>query len=447
VAGEPRHDKDKDHFDSQAAELGIGCEACHGPGAAHVARHQNPLTRYAARRDAAPDPSIVNPARLDPERASEACGQCHSYFVPNDPEQWWDTGFTQSYHPGDALGSSRLVLDYARDSARGDVAIDASLDSVFYADGTIRVGGREWNGLLRSACFERGSGARRLSCLSCHQMHGPNPTDQLGEHGESNASCRTCHEGHVARPTEHTHHGRDSSGSLCVNCHMPYTTYALFKGIRSHRITRPSVELDASHPPNACNLCHQDQNLEWTRRWLERWYGRSHDEPGHDVAIEAALAAEQPSPVRQKSPAGDGAESWSAAAVALLTGDAATRVVVAHQLGWAKAQEVSGRHWQAQLLVNALDDPYAAVRFVAHRSLLTLPGFEGYDYDFDGPRSLRLSQQHEARHRALQNMSAPLGEGLLGTPALQMDAAGQIDRAFLDRLTATRDERPIRISE
>src|SRR5690606_17512420 len=36
VAGAPRHDASKDAFDTRAAELGVACEACHGPAAAHV---------------------------------------------------------------------------------------------------------------------------------------------------------------------------------------------------------------------------------------------------------------------------------------------------------------------------------------------------------------------------------------------------------------------------
>src|SRR5690606_7458013 len=43
VAGEPRRDPTGSAFDSTVAELGIACEACHGPGAAHVDRHRDPV--------------------------------------------------------------------------------------------------------------------------------------------------------------------------------------------------------------------------------------------------------------------------------------------------------------------------------------------------------------------------------------------------------------------
>jgi hypothetical protein len=64
VAGQPRHDPTRDVFETRVAELGIACEACHGPGAQHVAHHKNPVARYRQRMRDQPDPTIVNPARF-----------------------------------------------------------------------------------------------------------------------------------------------------------------------------------------------------------------------------------------------------------------------------------------------------------------------------------------------------------------------------------------------
>jgi hypothetical protein len=220
---------------------------------------------------------------------------------------------------------------------------------------------------------------------------------------------------------------------------MPYTTYALFKAIRSHRITRPGVSPSGQgQAPNACNLCHQDQSLAWTSDWQNRWYGTS--DPAPSAGADAGAAALERSSDRPD-------HNWSAAAVGLLSGDAASRVIWAYQLGWAKAQEASGRHWQAQLLAEALDDPYAAVRFVAHRSLLALPGFEGYSYDFIAPRPRRLDMQREARRLAQTNAGVPPERGRLPASALPLDATGRIEPGFVTRLSNARDSRPIRISE
>lgn len=416
VGGEPRHDSESDRFDTTVVELGIACEACHGPALEHVRRYRNPLTRYARRRDATPDPTIVNPAKLTPARSAEVCGQCHAYFVPLDAEAWWQNGFTRSYTPGAELAASRLILDYETELQRDDPLVSASIESIFFPDGTIRVGGREYNGLVRSPCYERAAPEERMTCTTCHELHGDasasieRPADQLKPEARSGAHCLSCHAAIGEALEAHTHHPAASSGSDCYNCHMPYTTYALFKGIRSHRVTSPNAT--SSHTLgtlNACNLCHLDRSLAWTAHALERWYG-------------------------QPAPQLTGAEAELPHSVlGLLRGDAATRVLSAYGMGWDVAQQVSGKTWQATLLAELLDDPYSAVRFVAHRSLQTLPGFAEHAYDFLAPAPERRRQRAEVRRMAHARASKT--------------APFVIDEAVIQRELALRDDTPISISE
>ena len=59
----------------------------------------------------------------------------------------------------------------------------------------------------------------------------------------------------------------------------------------------------------------------------------------------------------------------------LLNGDAGQRAIVAQSMGWAPAQQASGTGWLAPYLALMQQDAYDAVRYIAARSLATLPPF------------------------------------------------------------------------
>ncbi|MBX3233163.1 MAG: hypothetical protein KIT84_20440 [Labilithrix sp.] len=239
VAGEPRRDAAKDTWDTRAAELGVACEACHGPGAEHASLYRDPVARYARGRD----PKIVQPKKLAPERANAVCGQCHAYAFPRDEAAWWQDGYARTFRPGDTLAASRALLrPDAMNGEEGAPVIDAPASAIFWPDGDVRVGGRELNGLVGSRC--------KAGCLDCHAMHAGDPAGQLAP----GFTCLGCHDTERART--HSRHGPEV---LCVDCHMPKTSYALLEGVRSHRIAIPRAEHD-DLKPSACDLCHLDRN-------------------------------------------------------------------------------------------------------------------------------------------------------------------------------------------
>lgn len=420
--GQPAHDEASDLFATEATELGIACEACHGAGGEHIARHHNPIGRLLAHVRDAPDPSIVNPARLSAARASDVCGQCHAYFVPGDEARWWQTGFTRSFRPGDALEPARVLV---KPPSRGGSAnpapsasIDADVESLFWGDGTIRVGGRELNGMRASACFERGQGKRQISCLSCHSMHQSEPDDQLWNATDPDAPCRKCHEAIAARPSEHTHHAPNSAGSSCVGCHMPYTSYALFRGLRSHRIDSPSAESNVrTGKPNACNLCHVDRTLRWTAETLAAWYG----------VLTPSLPAS--------------AADTSLVLEKLLSGDAAERAIAAWALGREEARRAAGGDFQAPFLGQLLEDPYSAVRKVACDALVRFPDFSDFSCDFMADPAERARMNAEVTSRYLA------GTGRRRESALLFDATGALDRPRIADLLRARNDRPTTIAE
>jgi len=236
-------------------------------------------------------------------------------------------------------------------------------ESSFWSDGLVRVSGREYNGMSESPCFKRGE----LSCVSCHSMHQYADTDdQLTPNMNGNAACLQCHGDIAPKLAQHTHHGRESSGSLCYNCHMPHTSYGLLKAIRSHTITSPSVASSLqTGRPNACNLCHLDKSLAWTQERLNTWYG---------IATTNLPSDEADTP---------------ASVLWLLRGDAGQRALIAWHMGWTNAVETSGKDWLASCLAYALTDAYAVVRYVGQRSLKRLPGFEALAYDYVAPEADR----------------------------------------------------------
>jgi len=418
----PQPGFDGQDFETRAAEIGIACEACHGPAEDHAGTHRSPLERYARHLsgDEAGDPSIVNAARLDRRRSSEVCGQCHSFNRVLDLERWQTQGV--AYTAGDELEAHKAVLrysDHPSDPAllRQLAEEPHALVGRFWPDGTIRVAGREFNGLVESACYQHGE----LTCLSCHSMHDyQEAADQLTTNGSGDGACLDCHADLAADIEAHSHHPQESEGSRCMNCHMAHTTYGLFSAMRSHRIDSPIV---ASQQPNgrpdACSLCHLDQTAAWVQDHLAAWYGRRPvelDPDSREIATGVLLA---------------------------LRGDAAQRAIVAWHMGWEAAQEASGRDWQAAYLSGLLADPVAAVRQVARRSLATLPGYADFEYDYIGPPGERATRAAAA----LARWQARSGPRSAKPSVLLHGPGGELDRATVSRLRAGRDDTPLRIIE
>lgn len=418
--------------DTEVAELGIACEACHGPGGAHVAANQNPLRRYRQHADAGGDPTIVQPTRLGAARSAQVCGQCHSVNIlrQEHAEAWREHGLV--YRPGQDLHASNLVVEPAArtapELARVLRARPGFLADAFWADGEVRLSGREYQGLLGSPCYTRGHGSRQMDCSSCHAMHGGDgPTDatwsddQLRPGARGNAACVACHPalGTPAGLAAHSHHAADSPGSECMNCHMPHTAFGLMKASRSHRIHSPDVAVElATGRPNACNLCHLDQTLAWTAAALHRWYGRA----------VPALDAEQ-----REVAAG---VRW------LLTGDAAVRTLAAWSTAWPAATQTAGTAWLPPVLGRLLDDPYLAVRYQALRGLRQVPDLApalvGYDFLLPADAAAQFGNRVLAQWQA--------GAPFPAQPAVLLRPAG-VDAERLRQLHAQRNDRPVHIAE
>lgn len=400
VDGVPGLDAQTAAVRTTVAELGIACESCHGPAAKHVAAHR----RFRQTGDAVTDEAgLVDPSAITAKQGSEVCAQCHSITIFKDEDAWLAAG--RSHGPASGLSPWATLVQHPLigDGPWLDTLLaedESFIADRFWPDGGVRVSGREYNGIVESAC----AASEDFGCTTCHDMHGetsvdggPWNDDQLRPGEREGASCRGCHAEIAADVSAHSHHP-PGEGSNCINCHMPRTTYGLLKAMPSHRITSPSVEGSRRFGrPNACNLCHLDRTLGWTERTLAEWSGQA--SAGHD--------------------GGDTKESEVAIGLQwMLSGDAGQRALLAWHAGFAPSQRASGVAWLEPALVRLLRDDYLVVRIIAERSLETL-----------------------------ERSAGPAGAVAAARPEVGLLEDAQVDHELLDRLWADRDLRRISLAE
>ena len=418
------------HSDSSVSEFGISCESCHGKAEAHVR-----VRRAAKNSGTKPthDP-IVNPETISHELSSQVCGSCHAAImyhkdgIPYEPGKTWNTNVFELMDINDRT-KDYLTKHYGEvEYSEEDVAetVQVVMDGTFWADGQTRLVGREYTGLRKSACHLEGT----ISCTSCHKMHKSRSdsrskeewTDDLLNVGmRSDKACVQCHDSGQYATEKHTHHNATSTGSRCMNCHMPHTNYGLLKAARTHSISSPSVRetLETSRP-NACNLCHLDKTMSWTAKHLKDWYDMDSpklEKPWTDTA---------------------------ASIVGALRGDASVRALTAWHYGWKPAQDASDAgQWGPPILTLLMDDHYDAVRFIANRSLKSMPGYQDVGFDFLAPRN----ERHGVIRAIMGRWSERLPTRLANRAEILITADGNIDTKAVDAHIAKRDNRVVSIHE
>lgn len=210
-------------------ELGIGCEACHGPGALHVREMQTKKGRILAANEV--DTSIVNPAKLSPRLQDDICRECHQ---AGDAEVLYPGRSYLDFRPGTPLaGTIAIVKRPIREEQREEAnrleknpPVRGSLEQpMWWKNSTLEL----------SRCYQASHG--RLTCSTCHSTHHqPRPEDEKTAY---RAACLTCHTA-TSCTLKTDDKARVAVGDYCVSCHMEKRPVAgiAHSNDTKHRIVR-----------------------------------------------------------------------------------------------------------------------------------------------------------------------------------------------------------------
>ncbi|MCA3559518.1 MAG: tetratricopeptide repeat protein [Aestuariivirga sp.] len=228
-------------YKSHWAELTVGCEACHGPGGAHVAW---------AKGHGGEDPYAALP--MGPgQQAQElaVCGPCHARREAFSQVQ---PAAGAPFHDNYALALLTPDLYFPDGQQKDEVFILGSF--------------------LQSKMKARG-----VTCSNCHEPHGG------GLVAEGNAVCTQCHgtAGNDAFPSLrkadfdtplHHRHKQGSEAAQCVSCHMPGRSYMRIDPRRDHFFRRPDpLQSKAAGAPDVCTGCHAGKTAGWAAEQIAAW--------------------------------------------------------------------------------------------------------------------------------------------------------------------------------
>jgi Flp pilus assembly protein TadD len=249
------YDAKTDTYSTQWSEMTVGCEACHGPGSAHVAlanqaandgkgMHRSGLTVELDERHGVTwniDMQTGSASRSAPratDREIDVCAQCHARRGQFSNDYQAGRPFTDHYTPSLLTGG------------------------LYHPDGQQRDEVYNWGSFLSSRMYSKG-----VTCGDCHEPHGAKPR------APGNGVCAQCHLASRYDSASHHFHEAGSAGAACAACHMRTETYMVVDPRHDHsfRIPRPDLTVSIG-APNACNQCHRDRSAAWSAAEVRKRY-------------------------------------------------------------------------------------------------------------------------------------------------------------------------------
>lgn len=263
------YDPTADAFATAWSEIDVSCEACHGPGSAHVAWAERTgdtatapdaatarLTIDLNDRDGAAwifAPDSPTASRSTPRTSQteiEMCARCHARRA----------ALTDDYRHG------KPILDSHR--------VSLLTEPEYFADGQVLEEDYVYASFLQSRMHGAG-----VTCTDCHDPH----TARLRAPGDG--LCLQCHKQSVFGVVSHSRHATVEDADqqatpqptpqvTCVDCHMPVRTYMVVDDRHDHSFRVPRPDLSATlGAPNTCNACHDDQSSQWAAGHIAEWFG------------------------------------------------------------------------------------------------------------------------------------------------------------------------------
>ncbi len=243
------YDVKKATYNSTWRELNVSCQACHGPGSAHLdwANNQDKNKKNLPNKGL-----VINYSVMSSQQLVETCARCHS----------------RRYSVSQNDSHSHSFFD--------DFMPELLRENTYHSDGQILDEVYVYGSFTQSKMYQHG-----VSCLDCHDPH------TLKVREKNNNLCTRCHQ--TTPPKEqfstlrskqydsskHHFHPLGSTGSQCVNCHMPETTYMQVDPRRDHRFSIPRPDISKKWgTPNACSQCHTDKTQAELVTVMNQWYGK-----------------------------------------------------------------------------------------------------------------------------------------------------------------------------